>query len=217
MKILIACECSGRVREAFRSRGHDAVSCDLYPTVLPGPHIQGYLEDAIGDGSEFDMIIGFPPCTYISGSGLHWNKRTLGRADKTTEGLKFAAFILNLKCPKIVIENPVGCISTRIAIENGIYVVKDDSINKRLPASQTIQPYNFGEDASKRTCLWIKGDLPLLKNTSYFEPRITKDGKKRWSNQTDSGQNRLGPSETRAADRAVTYQGIADAMAAQWG
>lgn len=216
-RALIACEKSGRVRDAFTAKGWDAVSCDTEPTDSPGPHIQGFLEDNIGDGSAYDLIIAFPPCTYIAGSGLHWNGRTPGRSDKTTYALSFVAMILNRNCPNIVIENPVGCISTRIVKENGICVVKEEAVKKGgLRPAQTIQPYNFGEDASKRTCLWIKGNLPLLKSTAYFEPRITADGKKRWSNQTDSGQNRLGPSETRAADRAVTYQGIANAMADQW-
>lgn len=216
-KAFIGCEKSGRVRDSFIEQGWDAISCDTEPSDRPGPHIQGYLEDHIGDGSDYDLIIAFPPCTYIAGSGLHWNGRTPGRSEKTTYALSFVAMILNRRCPKIVIENPVGCISTRICLENGIYVVKDEPVKKGgLKPAQTIQPYDFGEDASKRTCLWMKTDLPLLKATAYFSPRITLEGKKRWSNQTDSGQNRLGPSETRAADRAVTYWGIAKAMAETW-
>ena len=155
-RLLIGCEKSGRVREAFRAKGYDAISVDLEPSDLPGPHIQGYLEDVIGDGSEWDGGIFFPPCTYIAGSGLHWNKRTPGRAEKTTQGLQFVAMILN-KMKKCVIENPVGCISTRIVLENGIYIVKDEPVIKgSFKPSQTIQPYNFGEDASKRTCLCSK-------------------------------------------------------------
>lgn len=216
-KVIVGCEKSGRVREALRKRGWDAISVDLEPTDIPGNHIQDYLENVVGDGSGFDFGIFFPPCTYIAGSGLHWNKRTPGRDAKTRAALEFVAMILNLKIPRIVLENPVGCISTRIVCEEGIYRVTDEPVRKGgFKPLQTIQPYNFGEDASKRTCLWVKGDLPVLKNTGYFEHRLTPDGKKRWSNQTDSGQNKLGPSETRAADRAITYQGIADALAEQY-
>jgi len=106
---------------------------------------------------------------------------------------------MGTKVPKWALENPKGCIGTRIR--------KSDQI---------IQPYEYGDDASKQTCLWLHG-LPKLVPTKYIEPRITKDGKKRWENQTDSGQNREGPSEDRWAIRSLTYQGIADAMAQQWG
>lgn len=143
-------------------------------------------------------MIAHPPCTYLTVSGLHWNKRQPERAQLTEEALRFVQQLLDAPIPRIALENPVGCISTRI----------------RRP-DQIIQPYNFGEDASKSTCLWLKG-LPLLESTGYFPPRMV-GGKPRWSNQTDSGQNKLGPSEDRWKERSRTYQGIADAMAAQWG
>ena len=195
MRILVACEYSGAVRDAFIAKGHDAISCDILPTDVDGPHIQGDLMEVLSQ--KWDMIIAFPPCTYLCSSGLHWNKRIKGRSALTKKALKFVMAIANVDCDKIAIENPIGCISTQW----------------RKP-DQIIQPYNFGSDASKSTCLWLKG-LPKLKNTGYIQPRIV-NGKNRWANQTDSGQNRLGPSEKRGLERAKTYSGIAQAMADQW-
>lgn len=197
MKILIACECSGKVRDAFIAKGHDAMSCDFLPTDRPGTHYQGDVRDIIGQ--DWDMLIAFPTCTYLCVSGLHWNKRVPERAAKTEEALKFVQFLFDQPIAKKVIENPVGCISTRI----------------KKP-SQIIQPYEYGDDASKKTCLWIEGDLPLLVPTKRIPGRMV-DGKERWANQTDSGQNKLGPSDDREKLRSETYQGIADAMADQWG
>lgn len=216
-RALIACECSGKVRDALRSRGIDAISCDLEDTERPGPHHKGYLEEII-DSEEWLALIGFPPCTFIAGSGLHWNGRVPGRADKTRAGLEFVCRILNNKCVNLALENPVGCISTRITFdkEAGLYVVLDEPDPRRgYKCSQSIQPYDFGDDASKRTCLWLRG-FPRLKPTAYFPPRIV-NGKERWSNQTDGGQNKLPPGEHRARDRAVTYDGIAHAIGQQWG
>lgn len=195
MKILIACEYSGKVRDSFRQRGHEAVSCDLLPTDVPGPHYQGDVFDIINDG--WDMMIGFPPCTYVCVSGLHWNKKVQGRQQKTDEAIEFFKTLLSVDIPHIALENPVGCLST--------YVRKPDQI---------IQPYQFGDDASKKTCLWLK-NLPPLKPTKYIEPRIV-DGKPRWGNQTDSGQNNLPPTKDRWKIRSETYTGIANAMADQW-
>jgi hypothetical protein len=143
-------------------------------------------------------MVAHPPCTYLCSSGLHWNKRVPGRAQMTEEALEFVQLLLDAPIPRIALENPIGCISTRI----------------RKP-DQTIQPWQFGHDASKATCLWLKG-LPTLVPTQIIEPRLV-DGKKRWGNQTDSGQNRLGPSEDRWKIRSETYAGIAEAMATQWG
>lgn len=201
MKVLIACEFSGTVRDEFLKLGHDAWSCDLLPSQTIGPHIQGNVLDILDNG--WDMMIAFPPCTYLCSSGLHWNKKFPERDVLTNEALEF---VLNLmgegevkhNIPKIALENPIGRISTAY----------------RKP-DQIIQPYQFGEDASKSTCLWLK-NLPLLVPTKYIEPRIV-NGKKRWANQTDSGQNRLTPSDDRWALRSKTYQGIANAMALQWG
>ena len=190
MRVLVACEFSGRVRDAFAERGHDAMSCDLLPTEAPGNHYQGDVFDVIGSG--WDLMIAHPPCTYLASSGLHWNKRIPGRIDKTAEALEFIRRLMDVPIPKIAIENPIGCISSWIRQPN-----------------QIIQPWMFGEDASKATCLWLKG-LPPLVPTNI----IKKD---RYANQTQSGQNRLPSSEDRWKLRSLTYQGIADAMAGQWG
>ena len=195
MKVLVACEYSGTVRDAFRAAGHDALSCDLLPTDVPGPHYQGDVTDIINDG--WDLMVAHPPCTYLCSSGLHWNKRRPERAQMTEDALKFVQFLLDAHIPRIALENPIGCIGTRIR-----------------KADQTIQPWQFGHDASKSTCLWLK-NLPLLTPTAVVEPRIA-NGKKRWANQTDSGQNRLPPSEDRWRIRSETYAGIAAAMVAQW-
>jgi len=197
MKVLIGCESSGVIREAFRKRGHDAWSCDLLPADDHSRyHLQGNVLNYLNMG--WDLLIIHPPCTYLSASGLHWNHRVDGRYQKTEEALNFVRKIMSAPIKRIAIENPVGCISTEI----------------RKP-DQYIQPYEFGDDASKKTGLWLK-NLPPLVPTAYCEPRIV-NGKKRWSNQTDSGQNRLGPSPDRWKLRSKTYQGIADAMADQWG
>lgn len=196
MRVLVACEFSGVVRDAFLARGHDAMSCDLLPTESPGPHYQGDIFDVIDDN--WDLMIAHPPCTYLCSSGLHWNTRVAGRKEKTEGALEFVRMLLNADIPRICLENPIGRINTAI----------------RKP-DQYIQPYEYGHDASKRTGLWLKG-LPLLTPTSYIEPRIV-NGNPRWGNQTDSGQNRLGPSEDRWKLRSATYEGIAEAMAEQWG
>jgi len=196
VKILVACEYSGRVRDAFRAAGHDAWSCDLLPCDAdPAFHIQGDVVPLLGQG--WDLMVAHPPCTYLCSSGLHWNKRVEGRQAKTEAALDFVRTLLSCPIPRVAIENPVGCISTRI----------------RKP-DQTIQPWQFGHDASKATCLWLKG-LPLLRPTAIISPRMV-DGKPRWANQTDSGQNRLGPSADRWKIRSETYSGIATAMAQQW-
>jgi hypothetical protein len=205
MKVLIACEYSGRSREAFRALGHDAWSCDLLPAEDGSEyHIQGDLFEVVASG-DWDLLVAHPPCTYLCSSGLHWNKRVPGRAEKTEEALEFVRRIMALPVPRIAIENPMGCISTRIR-----------------PADQYVQPYEFGDDASKKTGLWLKG-LPLL----VADPAQRVPGRmvtlpsgktvERWANQTDSGQNRLGPGEDRWKERSRTYMGIANAMALQWG
>lgn len=198
MLVLVACEYSARVRDAFRARGHSAYSCDFLPTDGdPRWHYQGDMFNWLTPEHHWDLLIAHPPCTYLTVSGLHWNKRDPERAEKTKESLEFIQRILDLDIPKIALENPVGAISTAI----------------RKP-DQIIQPYEYGEDASKKTCLWLKG-LSKLTPTQYVEPRVV-EGKPRWANQTDSGQNKLGPSEDRWKLRSTTYQGIAEAMADQW-
>jgi hypothetical protein len=253
MRVLVACEYSGTVRDAFIAKGHDAISCDLLPTDKPGPHHQGDIRDILYDG--WDLMIAHPPCTYLAVSGLHWNKRDPSRAAKTEEALDFVRLLLDAPIPRIALENPISCISSRI----------------RKP-DQIIQPWQFGHDASKKTCLWLK-DLPKLKHTMICPPAgwekvvfahelplcevcqeevwcpehnqhysdcpcigPTQDdatykivdgvvfgtldkhpNKPVWANQTPSGQNKLGPSADRWKIRSKTYQGIANAMAEQWG
>ena len=203
MKVLIGCESSGVVRRAFRALGHDAWSCDLLPADDGSPfHYQCDVLHVIRNTGPWGLGIFHPPCTYLSVSGLHWNKRGVlvdgrPRAELTEGALEFIRQLMECDIPRIALENPVGCISTRI----------------RKP-DQIIQPHQFGDDASKATCLWLRG-LPKLVPTEHVPPRMV-NGKPRWSNQTDSGQNKLGPSDDRWKLRSVTYAGIANAMANQW-
>ena len=193
MKILVACEYSGVVRDAFIKRGHDAMSCDLLPTDAPGPHYQGDVFDIINDG--WDLMIAHPPCTYLSVSGMHWTTRGLRDPQLTEDALAFVRRLMAAPIKRIAIENPISVISSRI----------------RKP-DQIIQPWWFGHDASKKTCLWLI-DLPPLKPTDM----LPGDAKTRRGNQTVSGQNKLPPSKDRWKIRSATYKGIADAMADQWG
>lgn len=184
---------------------------------------------------KWDMGIFFPDCTYLTcsaewafGDGPYHQAVKPGtlvgrlRREAREKALKFVSILMNCDIPKIAIENPIGKIGTRIfwyvGGENGgerwEVFPKDLEHGSRKP-DQIIQPYQFGHNASKSTCLWLK-NLPLLTSTQYIEPRII-DGKKRWENQTDSGQNKLAPSEQRSTIRSKTYEGIAIAMAKQWG
>jgi hypothetical protein len=155
----------------------------------------GDVFDIIAD--DWDLMVAHPPCTYLCSSGLHWNKKRPERAAQTVDALDFVRRLLAAPIARIALENPIGCISTQI----------------RKP-DQTLQPWMFGHDASKSTCLWLKGLAPL-KPTDIVMPRIVA-GKRRWANQTDTGQNRLPPSADRWKIRSTTYKGIADAMATQW-
>lgn len=211
MRVLIGCECSGVVREAFRAKGHDAWSCDLKPAEDGSPY--HWQEDVmiVARSCQWDLAIFHPDCTYLTVSGLHWNSRgrmvdvpgegLVPRAEMTDRAEAFVRKLWVLPIKKVVIENPIGCLSTRW-----------------MKPTQIVQPWQFGDDASKATCLWIRG-LPSLPidAAKFCPPRITADGKRRWANQTDSGQNRLAPSATRAADRSRTYPGLANAFAETWG
>jgi hypothetical protein len=197
-RILVACEYSATVRDAFRARGFDAWSCDLLETEGdPSWHIQGDALEAV-HGQPWDLLIAHPPCTYLTVAGMHWTKRGLRDPQLTEDALAFVSQLLGAPVGHIALENPVSVISSRI----------------RKP-DQIIQPHQFGDDASKATCLWLK-NLPKLVATKAVPPRMV-NGKRRWANQTDSGQNRLAPSPTRWKERSRTYQGIAEAMADQWG
>lgn len=186
MKVLVACEYSGTVRDAFIAKGHEAMSCDLLPTDVKGPDYQGDVRDIIDDG--WDLMIAHPPCTHLAVSGARWFK---DKQVEQAEALEFVRLLLDADIPKIALENPVSIISSRI----------------RKP-DQIIQPWQFGHDASKKTCLWLK-NLPKLEPTDI----IIKD---RYANQTPSGQNKLGPSADRWKLRSATYEGIAKAMVDQW-
>ena len=183
MRVLIACEYSGTVRDAFIALGHDAMSCDLLPTDRPGPHYQGDVFDIIGDG--WDLMIAHPPCTHLAVSGArHFpEKRADGRQQAA---LAFVRKLLDAPIPKIALENPVSIISTKI----------------RKP-DQIIQPWQYGHGETKATCLWLKG-LPLLTPTDIVDGRSDRIHK-------------MPPSPDRWKLRSTTYQGIANAMADQWG
>jgi hypothetical protein len=210
MRVLVGCEYSGRVRQAFRNLGHDAWSCDLLESEDDSRfHIQGDVLTLLSGG--WDLAIFHPPCTYLTcaaewayGDGPYHQKvkpdTLTGAARRAArrEAIEFVQQLMDAPIPRIAIENPVGVLSSEI----------------RKP-EQVIQPWMFGEDASKATCLWLK-NLPPLTATGIVEPRIV-GGKKRWGNQTDSGQNKLSPSADRWKLRSTTYQGIAQAMANQWG
>ena len=190
MKVLIACEYSGAVRDAFIAQGHDAISCDILPTDAPGPHYQGDVRDILEDG--FDLMVAHPPCTHLAVSGARWFK---DKQIEQAEALDFVRLLLAAPIDKIALENPISIISSRI----------------RKP-DQIIQPWQFGSPESKSTCLWLK-NLPNLIPTDILP--LPASG--RWNNQTPSGQNKLGPSPDRWKERSKTYQGIAEAMAQQWG
>jgi site-specific DNA-cytosine methylase len=198
MRVLVACEYSGAVRDAFLRAGHYAMSCDLLPceSLASGDHYQGDVRDVLDH--EWDLMVAHPPCTYLSVSGMHWTRRGLRDPQLTEDALAFVRLLLEAPVPRIALENPISIISSRI----------------RKP-DQIVQPWQFGHDASKKTCLWLK-NLPLLRPTQIVEPRII-NGRKRWGNQTDSGQNKLGPSVDRWKIRSATYAGIAQAMVDQWG
>jgi hypothetical protein len=181
MKVLVACEYSGRVRDAFISRGHDAMSCDLLPTDVPGPHYQGDVFDVIDDG--WDLMVAHPPCTHLAVSGARWFK---DKQQEQTDALSFVRRLLTSSVPKIALENPISVISSHI----------------RKP-DQIIQPWQFGHGETKATCLWLK-NLPKLTPTNIVEGREAK-------------VHKMPPSVDRWKLRSTTYQGIADAMAAQWG
>ena len=182
MRILVACEYSGTVRDAFIARGHDAWSCDLLPTETDGPHIQGDVRQALL-ATEWDLMIAHPPCTHLAVSGARWFK---DKRQEQAEALDFVRLLMDAPVSKICIENPISVISTKI----------------RKP-DQIIQPWMFGHGETKATCLWLKG-LPLLAPTRVVEGR-------------EARVHRLPPSPDRWKLRSKTYQGIADAMAAQWG
>jgi hypothetical protein len=200
--VLVACEYSARVRDAFRALGCDAWSCDLEPCEGDSRwHIQGDALGIIGDG--WDIMVAHPPCTYLAASGMHWTTRGLRDAKLTDAALDFVRALLAAPIPHIALENPVGAISTRIT-----------------PPRQTIQPWMFGDAESKATCLWLKNLPPLVATHAdadlFAAPLPEREEHGRWKNQTASGQNKLPPGPNRWKERSRTYPGIARAMAEQW-
>ena len=204
MRILVACEFSGTVRDAFIKAGHNAISCDIEPCDKPGPHIQDDVLNVIKFPNTWDMMIAHPPCTYLTVTGNKWFKpeykdRFPTREQDRTDAIAFFMALMNSNIPKIAIENPIGIMSTTF----------------RKP-DQIIQPWQFGHEASKSTCLWLKG-LPLLQHTNVVgkgEFVTYKSGKRTAKWYADAACH---DAKTRAKIRNTTFQGIADAMAQQWG
>jgi hypothetical protein len=183
MRILVACEYSGTVRDAFAKLGHFAMSCDLLPTDKPGNHYCGSVLDILDH--DWDLMIAHPPCTHLAVSGArHFAAKQASGVQQ--EALEFVQKLLDAQIPRIALENPVSIISTRI----------------RKP-DQIIQPWQYGHGETKATCLWLK-NLPLLTPTNIVEGR-------------EARIHKLPPSADRWKIRSTTYQGIADAMAVQWG
>jgi hypothetical protein len=192
MKVLIACEYSGTVRDAFIARGHEAMSCDLLPTDKPGPHYQGSVFDILDQG--WDLMIAHPPCTYLSNAGARWlypnKKLNQNRFQKGLEAKQFFMDLLNANISKIAVENP---------IPSGVFEIPK--------YTQFIEPFQFGHPFKKKTCLWLK-NLPPLKPTNIVQERQSTKIPGNWFNKGG---------KERQKERARTFQGIADAMAKQWG
>jgi hypothetical protein len=213
-RVLVACEFSGRVRDAFTNIGFDAWSCDIIPSELPGNHIQDDVLRHLSDG--WDLMVAHPPCTYLAVSGARWlhDARYPTRVKDQQEAIQFFKALANAPIDKIAIENPVGIMSS---------IMKQNFPNF---LKQIIQPYYFGEEATKTTCLWLKNLPPLfhLDKPNLFGDRVThvSDGgvvvtktQRKWSKWFYDTS--LLPYEIRGHERSKTFQGIADAMAEQWG
>lgn len=196
MKILIACEYSGRVRDAFAKQGHYAMSCDLLPTDAPGLHYQGNVQDILYDG--WDLMIAHPPCTYMTNSGVTWLHKYPDRWALLDDAAKFFNLLLNAPIERIAIENPI------------MHKYAKERIGNRKQ-NQVIQPWMFGHTEQKATCLWLK-NLPLLQPTNNVKNEMMKLP----ANERQR-LHYLPPSKDRWKLRSTTYQGIADAMANQWG
>lgn len=189
MKILIACEYSGVVRDAFAAKGHDAWSCDLLPSDMPGNHIQGNVLDILEDG--WDMMIAHPPCTDLAVSGAAHFKR---KAQEQLSALRFVRHLLNAPIHRIALENPVSVISTKIQ-----------------KPTQVIHPWLFGHPEQKTTCLWLKNLPPLQPTKDVYLKMMELPKKER------ERLHYLSPGPNRWKERSKTFQGIADAMVEQWG
>lgn len=210
MKILIEGEYSGIMRDEFAKLGHDVISCDFLATEKPGEHYQGDVLDILYDGG-WDMMIAHPPCTFLCNSAVHLLKKEPGRWEKMLKAAEFFKTLWNAPIDRIAIENPRP---------HG-YAVK--AIGAKY--NQAFQPHEFGDDASKATCFWLKGLPPIISlmgdsqgelNIDYVSPKII-DGRRRYANQSPSGNNNSPPSKDRGKKRAKTFDGIAKACAFHWG
>ena len=180
-RVLVACEYSGRVRDAFLAAGHDAMSCDLLPTEVEGPHYQGDVRDVLGDG--WDLLVAHPPCTHLAVSGARWFEE---KREEQAQALDFVWMLLQADIPRIALENPVSIISSRFG-----------------EPSQIVQPWQFGHGETKATCFWLK-NLPPLEPTNIVEGREPR-------------VHMMPPGPDRWKERSRTFEGIAQAMADQWG
>lgn len=193
MRVLVACEFSGIVRDAFIRHGHEAVSCDLLPTEKPGPHRVGNVRKELTGG--WDMLIAFPPCQFLCNSGVRW---LYGGKGITPDPVRWARMRAGAKFFRALLAAPID----RVAVENPVMHRYAREIVGRGP-DQTVQPWQFGHGEVKRTCLWLRG-LPLLKPTILVSGRVAR-------------VHHASPGPDRWKERSRTLQGIADAMAAQWG
>lgn len=194
MRVLVGCEFSGIVRDAFRRRGHNAWSCDLLPTERRGPHIQCDVRKVLH--WKWDLVIFHPPCTYLSNAGVCWLKDNPGRQHQMELAREFFMLLYSLDIPRICVENPVP-----------------HGYAKLPPYTQIIQPWMFGHERTKATCLWLKG-LPKLEPTN-----VVGKGERYFLNGKSWGDKEhmcMAPKD-RAKNRSRTFQGIAEAMAEQWG
>lgn len=196
MRVLVACEYSGRVRDAFIAMGHDAMSCDLLPTEAGGPHYQGNVFDL--DLTQFDLMVAHPPCTYLANSGVSWLHKDPSRWAMFDDGAAFFKALLNAPVARIAVENPI------------MHKYAKDRIGG-VRQSQVVQPWMFGHMEQKATCLWLKG-LPLLKETNNVKAEML-----RLPDRERQRLHYLSPGADRWKERSRTYEGIAAAMADQWG
>ena len=196
MRVLVACEYSGRVRDAFIRRGHDAMSCDILPTDSPGLHYEGDVQDILGDG--WDLMVAHPPCTYLTNSGVTWLHKDPTRWAKLDDAAAFFKMLLDAPIEKIAVENPI------------MHKYAKERIGG-VKQTQVVQPWMFGHTEQKATCLWLKNLPPLVP---------TNDVKAEMLQLPDNERQRLHylpPSADRWKLRSTTYMGVAEAMANQWG
>jgi len=196
MRVLVACEYSGTVRDAFKAKGHYAMSCDILPTDVPGEHYQGDVFDILNDG--WDLMVAHPPCTYLTNSGVSWLHKDPSRWEKLDEGAAFFKALLEAPIERVAVENPI------------MHKYAKERIGG-VKQSQVVQPWMFGHMEQKATCLWLKG-LPLLTETNNVKQAMLE--------LPDNQRQRLHylpPSADRWKIRSKTYEGLAHAMAEQWG